>query len=449
MEPFAHHVFVCTQQKAEGVPCCSAKNSGAVVEALHRELARQGLDRDVQVTSCGCLGICDEGPAMVVYPEATWYAAITPDDVPQLVNLHLRQGMTVNERARTDVVAMKAEVLDHRERYLAMLRAKDAAAVLPDEVNDIIRGFMSSRAVLTGLELDIFSAAGEGATSDQIAASIGTDPRATEMLLNCLVALKLLEKSNSTFRNTALSRRFFVQGSPDNARPALLHTANLWRRWSTLTECVRAGGRVYRDSNHGFVNTFIAAMDRNARERAPLVVNAVGAERVNHLLDLGGGSAAYSIAFAQANPHLRADVLDLPEVVVLAGEYINKAGLSGRVQTIPGDMLTAPLQREYDLVLISAICHMFGPEQNRALLERVHGALMPGGRVVIQDFILEPAKTAPRFAALFALNMLVGTHRGASYSEPEYGGWLRDAGFTDIRRVRLPGPSGLMIATRD
>lgn len=70
MEPFAHHVFVCTQEKAEGVPCCSAKGSGRVLEALHRELARQGLDRDVQVTSCGCLGICDEGPAMIVYPEA-------------------------------------------------------------------------------------------------------------------------------------------------------------------------------------------------------------------------------------------------------------------------------------------------------------------------------------------------------------------------------------------
>jgi predicted O-methyltransferase YrrM len=373
---------------------------------------------------------------------------MTPEDVPQLVTLHLRQGMTLNERTRSDVVAMKAEILEHRDRYVAMLKAKDAAGVLPDEINDMIRGFMPSRAVLTALELDMFSAAGEGATSDQVAASIGTDPRATEMLLNCLVALKLLEKNNGRFRNTALSRRFFMQGSPDNARPALLHTANLWRRWSTLTECVRTGGRVYRDSNHGFVNTFIAAMDRNARERAPLVVNAVGAERVNHMLDLGGGSAAYSIAFAQANPHLRADVLDVPEVVVLAGEYINKAGVSGRVQTLPGDMLTASLSRGYDLVLISAICHMFGPEENRGLLERVHGALVPGGRVIIQDFILEPEKTAPRFAALFALNMLVGTKRGASYTEPEYEAWLREAGFNDIRQVRLPGPSGLMIATR-
>jgi (2Fe-2S) ferredoxin len=448
MEPFAHHVFICTQEKAEGVPCCGAGGSGRVLEALHRELDRQGLAEEVQVTACGCLGICDEGPAMIVYPEATWYAGITPEDVPQLVALHLRQGKTLNERARSDVAAMKSEILEHRKRYLGMLRARDAAGVLPDDVNEMIRGFMPSRAVLTALELDVFSAAGEGASSDQVAASIGGDPRATEMLLNCLVALRLLEKSDGKFRNTALSRRFFLQGSPDNARPALLHTANLWRRWTTLTDCVRAGGRVYRESNHGFVNSFIAAMDRNARERAPLVVQAVGAEKVRRMLDLGGGSAAYSIAFAKANPELRSDVLDLPEVVILAGEYISKAGLSGRIQTLPGDMLTASLPRDYDLVLISAICHMFGGEENRALLARVHGALVAGGRIVIQDFILEPDKTAPRFAALFSLNMLVGTHQGASYSEPEYGTWLRDAGFTDIRRVRLPGPSGLMIATR-
>ncbi len=448
MEPLAHHVFVCTQEKAEGVPCCSTKGSGTVLEALRRELSRQGLADEVQVTSCGCLGICDEGPAMIVYPEAVWYAAVTPQDISQLVSLHLRQGKPLNERARSDVAAMKTEILEHRDRYLAMLRARDAAGVLPDDVNDMIRGFMPSRAVLTALELDIFSAAGEGASSDQVAASIGGDPRGTEMLLNCLVALKLLEKSNGTFRNTALSRRFFVQGSPDNACPALLHTANLWRRWSTLTDCVRAGGRVYRDSNHGFAGTFIAAMDRNARERAPLLVEAVGADRVKHMLDLGGGSAAYSIAFAKANPQLRSDVLDLPEVVVLSNEYIGKAGLSARIRTVPGDMLTASLPKEYDLVLISAICHMFGPEENRALLGRAHAALVPGGRVVIQDFILEADKTAPRFAALFALNMLVGTHQGASYSEPEYDAWLREAGFSDIRRVRLPGPSGLMIATR-
>lgn len=111
-------------------------------------------------------------------------------------------------------------------------------------------------------------------------------------------------------------------------------------------------------------------------------------------------------------------------------------------------MLHDPLGEGYDLILLSAICHMFSPEENRALFRRVCAALAPNGRLVVQDFILEPDKTAPRFAALFALNMLVGTRAGSSYSEPEYADWLRDAGFEEMRRVRQAGPSGLMIATR-
>jgi hypothetical protein len=112
-----------------------------------------------------------------------------------------------------------------------------------------------------------------------------------------------------------------------------------------------------------------------------------------------------------------------------------------------GDLRTDALGEGYDLVFISAICHMLSEAENRDLLRRSRAALAPGGRIVIQDFILEPDKTAPKTAALFALNMLVGTRAGASYSEPEYAGWLAEAGFEEIRRVRLPGPAGLMVAT--
>ena len=91
---------------------------------------------------------------------------------------------------------------------------------------------------------------------------------------------------------------------------------------------------------------------------------------------------------------------------------------------------------------------MLSEDENRDLLRRCRQALAPGGRLVVQDFILEPDKTAPRFAALFALNMLVGTRAGSSYSEPEYAAWLGEDGFREVRRVRLPGPADLMIAVR-
>lgn len=269
------------------------------------------------------------------------------------------------------------------------------------------------------------------------------------MLLNALVSLKLLQKREDTFLNTAASARFLSEGSRDNARSGLLHTAHLWHRWSTLTECVRVGSSVasrVREAN--WAPDFIAAMDRNARERAASVVKAVAPGPIKRMLDLGGGSGAYSIAFAKAIAGLKSEILDLAEVIPLLQEYIQKAGLADRISTRAGDMLHAPLGEAYDLILISAICHMFSPEQNRSLLQRAYTALAPKGQVVVQDFILEPGKTAPRFAALFSLNMLVGTQGGSSYSEPEYAEWLRNAGFADVRRVRLPGPASLMIGTR-
>jgi (2Fe-2S) ferredoxin/SAM-dependent methyltransferase len=449
MEPFRQHVLVCTQEKPEGVKSCAAACSGEVLGALHGELQKQGAAGEVQVTTCGCLGLCDEGPIVIVYPEGVWYRGVKPADVSEIVGSHLRSGKPVARLVWNDAPAMKDMITEHGEQYHAMLKAKEQAGVLPDDINELIRGFMSSRVVLTALELDVFTAVADGASAKVAAGRMQASRRGTEMLLNALAALKLLRKEQGVFRNTPLSARFFSDASPDSARQALLHTANLWHRWSGLTGSVREGTPAPRRDEGGWANTFIAAMDRNARERSQAVVKAVGTEGMRRILDLGGGSAAYSIAFALANPNVIAEVLDLAEVIPLTRQYIQRAGLAGRIQTRVGDMLSDPLGEGFDLVLLSAICHMFSPEENRALYRRVHAALAPGGRLLVQDFILEPEKIAPRFAALFSLNMLVGTRAGSSYSDAEYTAWLAEAGFGDVRHIRLPGPAGLLLATRN
>ncbi|MBZ5724635.1 MAG: methyltransferase [Acidobacteriia bacterium] len=451
MEPFRFHVFVCDQQKPEGVPCCAARGSGQVLEALRRDVAARGLADEVQVTACGSLGLCEHGPNLIVYPEGIWYSGVTPADVPEIVRAHFQQDTPVERLARTDPAHLRAEILNNREKMFAAHRAREAAGILPDDLNESIRGFQASRAILTALELDLFTAVGDGAGAMEAAARLDTDPRATEMLLNALASLRLLVKREGIFHNSPAAARYFTEGSRDNARPALLHTAHLWERWSTLTGCVRTGTAA-RDEIAGrgqdWTEAFIAAMHRNAAERAPLVVRAVGAGSIRRMLDVGGGSGAYSIAFAQANPALRADILDLATVEPIARRHIQEAGVAGRVQVRAGDLRSDRLGEAYDLVLISAICHMLSPAENLDLLRRCHEALAPAGRVVIQDFILEADKTAPRFAALFALNMLVGTRGGSSYSEPEYAAWLGEAGFREIHHARLPGITGLMIGSR-
>jgi (2Fe-2S) ferredoxin/SAM-dependent methyltransferase len=453
MQPFRYHVIVCTQQKVENIPSCAAAGGAQVVGALYEQLDKQGLGDDVIVSTTGCLGACDHGPVMIVYPDATWYGPVAPADVAEIAASHLKGGRPVARLTIKDEGALRGEILDHRQKYLAAVAARDKAGILPDNISlhEILRGFMSSRALLTALELDVFTAVGNGASAGQLAAKLHTDARATEMLLNVLVSLKLLAKKGDVFSNTPITARFLSAGSPDNARPGLMHNVHLWHSWSTLTECVRQGTAVSRspsgERDEESTRAFIAAMDRNARERAAQVVRAVGND-FQRMLDLGGGSAAYSIAFAQANPRLRVDVLDLPNVLPLTQDYIRRAGLEARIQTRPGDLRADTFGQGYDLVLLSAIAHMFSPEENRDLLRRIHQALAPNGRLVLQDFILEADKTSPNFAVLFSLNMLVNTRGGASYSETEYDAWLRGAGFRESKRVRLPGPANLMIAIK-
>lgn len=452
MEPFKYHVYVCNQEKPEGLPSCSAHGSVKLIDSLRREIMKQGVGDQVQVTTCGSIGLCERGPNMVVYPEGIWYSGVTPADVIEIVNEHFKSGKIVERLVNSDLSALRAEIETNKKRMMAGLKARDEAGVLPDDLSEKIRAFRTARVILTAVELDIFTAVGQQASSKEVAESLGVDPRAAEMLLNALVALDLLEKRDNAFFNTPLSSRYLMENSPDDARASLMHSVHLWDRWSTLTDCIRKGTSVtYKDPSdrhEDWTESFIAAMDKNASFRAPQVARTIGLEGVKKVLDVGGGSAAYSIAFAQSNPDLHAEVFDLPNVVPIARRHIEAAGLSDRVDTRVGDFRKDDFGTGFDLILISAICHMNSPEENLDLAKKAFGALTDGGRIVIQDFILGPDKTSPLTAALFSLNMLVGTRAGSSYSESEYAAWLKTAGFSDIRMLRLPGPTALLLAKR-
>ena len=132
MEPFRFHVFVCDQQKPEGVPCCHARGSAQVLEALRRELHTRGLQDEVQITACGSLGLCEHGPNLIVYPEGVWYSGLTPDVVPEIVQSHFESGIPVARLTRTDAAGLHAEIAGNRDKMLAALRAREAAGALPE-----------------------------------------------------------------------------------------------------------------------------------------------------------------------------------------------------------------------------------------------------------------------------------------------------------------------------
>jgi cyclopropane fatty-acyl-phospholipid synthase-like methyltransferase len=197
-----------------------------------------------------------------------------------------------------------------------------------------------------------------------------------------------------------------------------------------------------------WLESFLGAMDVFAREAAPQVAAAVGLSGVRRMLDVGGGAASYAIAFAQAEPELTAVVFDLPNVVPIAQRHIRRAGLEARLTTQAGDYRTDTFGSGFDLALLSAIVHSNSFEENADLVRRCYDALVPGGRLVIRDFIMSPDRTQPAPGALFAINMLVSTEGGGTYTEAEMRAWLETAGFREIQRIDLPGMNALMIGRR-
>jgi len=307
------------------------------------------------------------------------------------------------------------------------------------ELMQALRGFQESRVLLTAVELDILPACDDGADAAAVAGATGTDPRATGMLLNALAAMGVLVKEDGRFRCTGAARAL------GRERAGMLHMAHLWNTWSGLTECVRTGSSAGSGPAGGQVENFIAAMHARARTIAVDAVRVVGHQGVRRLLDVGGGPATFAIAFAEADPDLRAEVLDLGPVLPIAERHIREAGLEGRVTVREGDLRSDSLGEGHDLILLSAICHMLGEDENRDLLARCARALAPGGRVAIREFILDPDRAGPPGAALFALNMLVGTARGNTYTEAEYRSWMEHAGLGGISR---PEPAGDWITGR-
>jgi SAM-dependent methyltransferase len=153
---------------------------------------------------------------------------------------------------------------------------------------------------------------------------------------------------------------------------------------------------------------------------------------------VGGGSGAYAMAFVKARSNINAAVFDLPNVIPITRGYIEKEGLADKIKTIEGDYTVDPLGKGYDLIFLSAIIHSNSIEVNMKLLKKCLEALNPGGQVVIQDFIMDENRTTPLSGALFALNMLVSTEAGDTYTESEVRDWMTAAGLSSIKRIDTP-----------
>ncbi len=305
----------------------------------------------------------------------------------------------------------------------------------PDSLLALARGFQESRVLLTGAEFDLFTLlARKPLSAEAVAAHLGADLRAIAVVLDALSAMEVLEKKEGLYR-TAPAASCLSADAPDSLHPMLLHAAALWARWTTLTK--RVGGvPLHERPPAESLRAFILAMHVVGAPRADRIIAEAGASGARRLLDVGGGPATYTMAFLAASPDLSATLFDLPAVVEIARERLEKAGLLSRVTLVSGDFETDELPPGHDLAWLSAVIHQNGPEQNEALYARIFRALVPGGRLLVRDHVMDDSRTHPRAGALFAVNMLVGTAEGGTYTFDEIRSGLARAGFTRIRLLR-------------
>ncbi len=332
-------------------------------------------------------------------------------------------------------------------------KSPERDAVPQTGIREIASAFQKSRVLLTAYELGIFTAIGdESKSAVEVAKASGSDARAAERLMNALCAIGMLEKKSGKFSNTPLSSQFLVKGKPDYMA-GFMHVVHMWESWSTLTEAVRSGKSVgiqhVEKRNEEWRSAFIAAMNERARGQAQTVANLLDLQGISHVLDVGGGSGAFSMALVRAKEGIRATVFDLPNIVPLTQNYINNENLSDKVDTVAGDYNINDLGSGFDMVFLSAIIHSNSFEKNRILIQKCSNALNTGGQVVVQDFIMNEDRTSPPLAALFSLNMLVATEFGDTYTESEVRMWMKGAGLAGIIRKDTDFGTTLIIGKKN
>ncbi len=323
----------------------------------------------------------------------------------------------------------------------------------PSQILDTVYAFRQARILLTAFELGIFTTIGDNhIASKDVAGILGTSERATDRLMNALCGMGFLKKKKNKFLNTPVTKQYLVKGKPDYLA-GMMHQVALWKTWDTLTEAVHKGTSVavhgtVDNRGDSWLDAFISAMHMRALNQAGSVVRLIDLRGVQRVLDVGGGSGAFSMAFVRERKSIKAVVFDLPQVIGLTRRFIETEGLNDKIETIEGNYELDSLGSGFDVVFLSAVIHSNSVEINQMLFKKANDALIPGGQLVVLDYIMSEDGTAPLAGALFSLNMLVGTSAGDTYTESEIRRWMTEAGFKNILRKNTSFGTSLIIGKK-
>jgi SAM-dependent methyltransferase len=321
--------------------------------------------------------------------------------------------------------------------------------VVPVPLLETHIGATLARSIMAGVELGIFDCLESAPlTVAEISTRCGTEPRATALLLDALVACGYLAHQAEHYELKAQSRKWLLAGSPNSVRDKILLQVTEWRWLAQLEEFVRTGrpldfhatmSDADRDLYHRSMRALAGIAGREVAWRTPVPRGA------RLMLDLGGSHGHFAAVICRRHPGLRAHVLDLPPAIEKAAPLLAAEGLGDRVVHIAGDATRAVLGDErYDLIFMSNLAHHLDGEENRALTQRVTRALRARGIFVIQEPVrpLRPeqaGQTGTLLGLYFALQSRANVR---TWTIAEIAGWQANAGLhvrAPVRLLTAPG----------
>jgi len=322
-------------------------------------------------------------------------------------------------------------------------------------LQNIAQSYGQSAALMAAVELGVFTAIAKGAgTFDEIAKAVSILPTNAERLTVVLCAAGLVEMHDGRLKNTEDVQRFLVEDEPGFMGPWITFTKPQWNEWGRLAEHLRApklnrmgtiGDFTVEDARRYHKATYSIGMGAGRR-----FARHVDLSQRKRIMDIGGGSGAYCIQAAQRYPNIRAVVLDLPPVVVVAREFLAENNVADRVDAQPCNFVTDPFPTNCDVAIMASNLPMYSREIISLVVKKAHDALLPGGQFHLIGETTNNDRTGPWGPAYWGLGQAISESEGVAHSEDDVIGYFSAAGFKDVEIVDfIPGSLSRVVGTRN
>jgi hypothetical protein len=331
------------------------------------------------------------------------------------------------------------------------------SAVTPERIMQFAWGYAPTLILEAAIRHRVFDVLDAGPlTLAAVAQATGASTRGLSAIMNALVGLNFLEKNGDTYALAPESAAFLVSSKPAFQGGFLRHASTqLIPNWLHLADIVASGKGAEAVNQEGpgseFFKKFvidILPMSLPAAQILGKSLNLESATAPVKVLDIAAGSGVWGIGVAMASPQVRVTAVDWAEIIPVAQKVAARFNLADRFTYISGDLGTVDFGTGYNVATLGQILHSEGKQRSRELIAKVFAALAPGGTIAIAEFLVNADRTGPVNGLLFAVNMLVATDNGDTFSFEEISVWLKEAGFVNPRTLDAPGPSPLILATK-